>query len=180
MAGPFTGHALHSRGRVQRNWFELMSGYLHWKVVPPDYNNPFKTPVADKVLRELTHKRAALMRVCKLKCVCDGYEMMSFDNLEDPNIFTEHPCISAMGTSAVLDYVSRSEVHDDIQQQLDRIETAMREFLHERYEANSQREIDWDEDVTIKEFRRRRAGKKIRVASAAGGYVVRYESSRGL
>lgn len=163
---------------MQRNWFELMSGYLQWKVVPPDYNNPFKTPVAENVLRELVHKRNALKRVCKLKCVCDGYEMMSFDNLEDPAVCTEHPCISAMGSSAVIDYVSRSEVNAQIQEQLERIEQAMRELLEQRRENFSGQDVEWDEQVTIKEFRRRREGGKIRVSTAAGGYVVRYENAR--
>ena len=172
------GQERRTRGRVQRNWFELMNGYLQWKVVPPDYNNPFKSPVAENVLRELVHKPAALKRVCKLKCVCDGYEMMSFDNLEDPAVITEHPCISAMGPLAVIDYVSRSEVRAEIEEQLEKIEIGMRELLEQRRESFGERDVVWGEEITIKEFRSRRERAKISVATAAGGYVVRYQNAR--
>ena len=103
--------------------------------------------------------------------------MMIFDNLEDPAIFTEHPCISAMGTHAVLDYVSQSDVAIEIQEQLDAIERHMRELLEEREQTFNPQTVQWGENITIAEFRRRRERGKQTYATAAGGYSVRYMSA---
>ncbi|MBN8550072.1 MAG: hypothetical protein J0M12_12210 [Deltaproteobacteria bacterium] len=158
-----------------RNWFQLMDGYLIWKVVPPDYNNPFKPPVSEQVLHELVSRRSALRRVCKLKCLCEGFEMMTFDNLDDPGFFTDHPCISAMGTHGVLTYVFGSEVNVEIEEQLDKIEREMRELLAFREQNLSARVVGWGDQITIAEYRKRREQSKRLLATASGDYVVRYE-----
>ncbi len=163
------------RAFFDRCWFEKMDGYIQWKVVPPDYNNPFKPPVADHILRELTQRRRSLRRVCKLKCLCDGFEIMSFDNLDAPSMFTEHPCISKMGISKVLDYVGGSNVHLLIEAQLERIELDMLALLDDRDDLPDESAALWGEHTTVREFRERRERTKQRFTTAAGGVRVRYE-----
>ena len=168
------------RAFFDRCWFEKMEGYIQWKVIPPDYNNPFKPPVAEHILRELTQRRRALRRVCKLKCLCDGFEIMSFDNLDAPSMFTEHPCISKMGISKVLDYVGASNVHGLIEEQLERIELDMRSLLEDRQEIPDEGAALWGEHTTVREYRERRLRTKERYTAASGEYRVRYESNLGL
>jgi hypothetical protein len=153
-----------------------MQGYLQWKVVPPDYNNPFKPPVSEDVLVELVRRRNSLKRVCKLKCLCEGFELMTFDNLENPSMFTEHPCITAMGMNAVMNYMSQSDVESLIEDQLERIEQDIRGLLDERTRNFDPQAISWDDTMTIKEIRRRRERGMKQVQMASGSYRVRYEN----
>lgn len=166
----------HSRAFIERCWFEKMEGYLLWKVVPPDYKNPFKPPVAEHILRELIQRRRALRRVCKLKCLCDGFEIMTFDNLDAPSMFTEHPCVSVMGINGVLNFLSNSPVSGLIEEQLDRIELDIRSLLEERESEPDQGAVLWGRHVTVREFRERRERAKRKFSTAAGEYRVRYES----
>jgi hypothetical protein len=99
---------------------------------------------------------------------------MSFDNLDDPTLLTEHPCISAMGARGVIEYINASSVHAIIEQQLHKIEEHMRELIAERERTIRPDDLHWSENLTVREFRARREQLKAKFATASGDYRIRH------
>ncbi|MBX7144241.1 MAG: hypothetical protein K1X79_07300 [Oligoflexia bacterium] len=165
--------------QAERHWFHQMEGYLQWKVIAPDYNNPFRQPVPDHVLIELLKHRSALRRVCSLRLLCEGFELMAFDNLEAPAVLTDHPCILALGVHRILDYINASEAQRVIEEQLDRIARGISELLDERAINPSDEQLfqAGEKALTIAQMRELREARKSRYKTAAGGVRVRYVNS---
>lgn len=164
---------------VQHHWFHHMEGYLQWKVVAPDYNNPFKQSVPDHILLDLIKHRAALRRVCGLRLLCEGFELMSFDNLEAPTIATDHPCILALGVNKILDYINTSDAQKFIEEQLERIALSISELLSERAQSEDSLEVVEGSKLTIAQLRKLRETRKAVNQSLHQGQKVRYIYSGG-
>jgi hypothetical protein len=115
-----------------RTWFDQMTGYLKWKVLGPDINNPFMKPIALHTLNRMAANRDYLNQHIQVRCMCDGYEVMMISNPSQPKIISNHPCITGMDRSAIVEYIRRVALDDFIDQEIDRIEEEIRNHLRDR------------------------------------------------
>lgn len=116
----------------EETWFDKMAGYLHWKIIGPDINNPYTPRMSDKILSELAYQQDALRRRLVLRCMCDGYEVLQIKNLCSPMVKTDHPCISSISAPDLLSYLLREGIEDRINQEVARIQAEMKEELKRR------------------------------------------------
>lgn len=135
-----------------KTWFDHMTGYLKWKVIGPDINNPFKTPIPFHVLNRMANQRDFLSQYIQIRCMCDGYEVMIIINPNQPRIVSNHPCISGMDRGEIVDYVRRSGLDEFIDDEIDRIEKEIQEHLTSR-----NRESD-EESTTYLDGKKNRSG----------------------
>jgi hypothetical protein len=113
-------------------WFDLMTGYLKWKVIGPDIQNPFKTPQTLANLHRMLTQRDFLCQHVSVRCMCDGYEVMMIVNPNLPRIVSNHPCINTMPLGDIIDYLQRNNLDDFIEKELERIQVEIREHIEER------------------------------------------------
>lgn len=116
----------------RQNWFELMEGYVVWKVVGPEITNPFASPIPDNVLVQLASRSEKLMGAMTLRCLCDGHEVLQIKNLAKPIFITEHPSISAMPKDDVLRHLTVCGVEDIVRKELARIQGEIKNELERR------------------------------------------------
>ena len=113
-------------------WFDLMTGYLKWKVIGPDIHNPFKAPHSLANLTRMMTQRDYLCQHVSVRCMCDGYEVMMIVNPSLPRVISNHPCINTMPMGDIIDYLQRHHLDDFIEAELNRIQEEIREHVAER------------------------------------------------
>ena len=55
---------------AEPNWFDKMDGYLNWKILGPDINNPYAPYMSDKMLADIAYRDEAIRAHLILKCMC--------------------------------------------------------------------------------------------------------------
>lgn len=118
-----------------------MEGYLHWKIIGPDINNPYAPKMPDRVLTELAHREDSLRRRLSIRCMCDGYEVMFIRNLGSPSVKTDHPCIGDLSIPQIFDYLEREGIEARVQQEVLRIQAELREELKRREQEDAEAPI---------------------------------------
>ncbi len=113
-------------------WFDLMTGYLKWKVIGPDINNPFKAPIPLSNLSRMLNQRDYLCQHVTIRCMCDGYEVMMIINPNIPRIVSNHPCISTIPVGVIVDYLQRHHLDQVIESELEKLEAEIREHVEHR------------------------------------------------
>ena len=116
----------------KKTWFDHMDGYLKWKILGPDINNPFKTPLALHVITRMATQREFLAQHVQVRCLCDGYEVMIITNPANPRVVSSHPCISTMSQDVIIDYINRTGLDEFISLEIDRIEAEIKNHLNNR------------------------------------------------
>ena len=114
---------------ASRGWFDHMTGYLKWKVVGPDIKNPFKTPPPPHILRRMFEQVDFLSQFIQIRCLCDGYEVMSIFNPYTPRIQSDHPSISRMSLGEVVGYLERAGIDEFINSEIKRIQSEIAEKI---------------------------------------------------
>ena len=117
---------------LHRTWFDQMTGYLKWKILGPDINNPFKKPIPLHTLNRMASNREYLNQHIQVRCMCDGYEVMIISNPSQPRVISNHPCITGMDRGAIVDYIKRVALDEFIDQEIDRIEEEIRNHVRGR------------------------------------------------
>jgi hypothetical protein len=115
-----------------KTWFDHMTGYLKWKVLGPDINNPYKTPLPYHSLNRMTIQQDYLAQYIQIRCMCDGYEVMVIANPANPRIISNHPCISTLDHTVIVDYIHRAGLDQFIESEMDRIRNEIKEHLGKR------------------------------------------------
>jgi hypothetical protein len=128
------GKTSHSSDSVEQGstWFDLMTGYLKWKVIGPDINNPFKPPIPLANLSRMLNQREYLCQHVTIRCMCDGYEVMMIVNPNLPRVVSNHPCISTIPIAHIIDYLQRYHLDDFIEAELEKLEAEIREQVEHR------------------------------------------------
>ncbi len=128
------GKTSHSSDSLEQGstWFDLMTGYLKWKVIGPDINNPFKPPIPLANLTRMLNQRDYLCQHVTIRCMCDGYEVMMIVNPNLPRVISNHPCISTIPIGDIIDYIQRHHLDDVIEAELDKLEAEIREHVEHR------------------------------------------------
>lgn len=116
----------------RKTWFDHMTGYLKWKILGPDINNPFKTPLPLHQITRMANQRDYLAQHIQIRCMCDGYEVMIIANPGNPRVISSHPCISTMPQDIIIDYINRTGLDEYINSEIDRIGNEIREHLKTR------------------------------------------------
>jgi hypothetical protein len=116
----------------RKTWFDHMTGYLKWKILGPDINNPFKSPLPLHQITRMANQRDYLAQHVQIRCLCDGYEVMIIANPGNPRIISSHPCISTMPQEVIVDYINRTGLDEFINNEIDRIGDEIRDHLKSR------------------------------------------------
>jgi len=122
-------------------WFEKMGDAIMWKVVAPDFHNPYQIPFTDRALVDLSSSEQARLKACDVRVLCDGYEVLSIKNLYSPQVFSSHPCISVMPRNKILDELKNETVAFHIKAELEKLQFQATEELSRR-QAEQQKECD--------------------------------------
>lgn len=92
-------------------WLNRMHPFLEWKVIVPDCNNPFGTPMSNNVLIEFATRKDVLLRHVELKGNVDGEEIITLKNItRDIDVITNHPAVITMKRSDIKSYIQNSGV----------------------------------------------------------------------
>lgn len=114
------------------HWLFKMDGYLDWRVIGPQINNPYEIAFPDRVLDAMVKYREVVRSHLKVRCLCDGHEVLRIDNLVMPILFTDHPCLVGTPKRIVLGFLAFYGIEDEIERTIDRIQEEVREELHKR------------------------------------------------
>lgn len=116
-----------------KNWLERMHPFLKWKVVCPEFMNPFGQPMSTKVLLEFATRGDVLMRHVELKGTVDGEEIIILKNItKEINIITNHPAVISMKKAEIKSYIDTSGVLDTINRELSIAQEKYKEELKRR------------------------------------------------
>ncbi len=114
------------------NWLSRMHSLLQWKFSAPEPNNPFKPPMSDKVLKELSEERPVLARYMKLRGFLDGDEIITFTDMSTLKLDTEHPNIKLMPKNEVKKYLETSGLMQRFEDEMTAVQAAFKEELDRR------------------------------------------------
>jgi hypothetical protein len=109
-----------------------MEGYLTWKVFGPDIRNPYKSELPIATLRRMVENHDALAQGVNVRCLCDGFEVMSVTNPLKPRVTSNHPCISAMRKDEILAFMEESGIFEMIETEMEKIRVDLLTYLAER------------------------------------------------
>ncbi len=110
---------LESSGEDTKTWLERMHPFLVWKVVSPEFNNPFGEPMSTKVLIEFATKKDILLRHIELKGTVDGEEIIVLKNItRSIDVVTNHPAVSSMKKAEIKAYIDTSGVFEKIEDEI--------------------------------------------------------------
>jgi hypothetical protein len=119
------------------HWLFKMQGYLSWRVTGPRINNPFEVSYPDRVLIAMAQHRDVVKSHLKVRCLCDGHEVLAADNLSFPQISTNHPCLGGISRSLVQTFLIFYKVDQEIEAVIDRIQEEVRLELDQREKART-------------------------------------------
>jgi hypothetical protein len=114
------------------HWLHKMDGYLDWRVLAPQIHNPFEMAIPDRMLIMMSKNRDVVRKHVRVRCLCDGHEVLSVDNLSHPIIFTQHPCLVGINRRNLLHYFVEEGVDTKIEEAIDRVQEEVREELKKR------------------------------------------------
>lgn len=114
------------------HWLCKMEGYLVWRVIGPRINNPYEITYPDRVLLAMSKNRDLIRSHMKVRCLSDGHEVLSIDNLSLPLLTTDHPCLIGITRKQVLAYLEYFRVEEEIERTIDRVQEEVAEELQKR------------------------------------------------
>ncbi len=114
------------------HWLYKMDGYLDWRVVAPQINNPYEIAFPDRVLDAMVKYRDVVRSHIKVRCLCDGHEVLRIDNLAMPILYTDHPCLVGTQRRIVIGFLAFFGIDDEIERTIDRVQQEVREELARR------------------------------------------------
>ena len=116
----------------ETNWLSRMHSLLHWKFTAPEPNNPFKPPMSDKVLKELSEERDVLSRYMRLRGFLDGDEIITFTDMSALKLETEHPHLKIMPKAEIKKYLESSGLMQKFEDEMTAVQAAFKEELDRR------------------------------------------------
>lgn len=149
-------------------WLHKMEGYLAWKVIGPRISNPFEQALPDRLLMQLEQKRDKVLQLIKVRCMCDGHEVLVIDNLGSPVLTTDHPCLTGLTRHDVMDYMQSIGLQVEIDRTIDTIQQEIREELARR-EIKAAAENRGNGQKSIGEIRKEREKKEKDARAAKNG-----------
>lgn len=119
-------------------WFDHMNGYLTWKVFGPDIHNPYSKEIPYRQLQRMASEWDFLNQYIHVRCLCDGYEVMTLNNPLAPRITSNHPCVSSMKREDIVDFMSMTKIFETIAVEAQKIQDEIREHLKAREDKFAQ------------------------------------------
>ncbi len=117
--------------RQEQNWLELMTGYLNWRIIPPDVISPFAPVISYPIMCQLAEDKEALLHLCHVKCFCDGFEVLHIKDLRSPMFCTDHPSLTTLAPEAIFEYMRVQGVLDRVALELEELQTMIKEKVKE-------------------------------------------------
>lgn len=114
------------------NWLSRMHSLLQWKFTAPEPNNPFKPPMSDKVLKELSEEKPVLAKYMRLRGFLDGDEIITFTDMSSLKLETEHPHIKLMPKGEIKKYLEGSGLLQKLDEEMTVIQASFKEELDRR------------------------------------------------
>ena len=113
-------------------WLERMHQFMTWKVVGPDFQNPYERQLSIKALSELAGDLDALRRFTQVRGMMDGEEILLVKSLKDLRIKTDHPSLTKLSAEQLGRYFEKTGVNREIEAQLKVIQRECQEELERR------------------------------------------------
>lgn len=137
-----TKNPLENEEEKPKMWFDHMHGYLTWKVYGPDIHNPFSREIPFRQLQRMATEWDFLNQYVHVRCLCDGYEVMTLINPLAPRIMSSHPCVSSMNRDEIVDYMKLTKIFESIAFEAQRIQDEIRDHLKIREEKHDEENKD--------------------------------------
>lgn len=158
------------------HWLHKMQGYLDWKIIAPRLNNPYEKAIPDRQLFQMSQKPEKIRQVLKVRCLCDGHEVLRIDNLETPILTTEHPCLTNLPRGWIMAHLEEIGLEDEIERTIERLQREIKEELGRR-ESRAVRDISKVQAKTVGQIKaerdkERKAKKEAEDAKAAGPRII--------
>ncbi len=101
------------------SWLERMHTFLEWRVVIPEFDNPFGVPMSDNVLIEFATKKEVLLKHIELKGNVDGEEIITIKNIsKDVDVVTNHPAVIMMKKNDIKNYIKNSGLQKIVEENI--------------------------------------------------------------
>lgn len=114
------------------HWLSKMGGYLDWRVIPPPISDPYSIPLSDIVLDSMAKSPAIIKKHMKMRCLCEGHELLTISNLLLPIIRTDHPCLAYLTRHEILICFDQFKLWDLVETAIARVQVEITEELHRR------------------------------------------------
>ena len=106
------------------SWLDRMHAFLEWRVVVPEFDNPFGTPMSDSVLMEFATRKESLLKHVELKGNVDGEEIITLKNISrDVDVITNHPAVIMMKKGDIRNYIKNSGLQKIIEDNLNQAQS---------------------------------------------------------
>jgi hypothetical protein len=114
------------------HWLSKMDGHLDWRVIPPPIRDPYSIPLTDLVLDAMSKNTAVIKKHMKVRCLCEGHELLMISNLCAPSVRTDHPCLSHLTRNEVLLCFDQFNLWALVDAAIERVQQEVAEELHRR------------------------------------------------
>ncbi|MCB0339800.1 MAG: hypothetical protein KDD53_09350 [Bdellovibrionales bacterium] len=116
---------------LKLNWLIENHQNIEWQLLCPAVNQPFKPPLADKVLLSLSTDPTILRKYSELRGLVDGLEVITI-RLHNSTALGESSEVKALTTQQISSYLNQREVSDLLTVQLQKQSDQYREELAKR------------------------------------------------
>jgi hypothetical protein len=71
----------------------------------PPIADPYSIPLPDSILENMISNPKSVKTYLKLRCLCEGHEMMMVNNLNSPSLRSDHPHLSGLTREEIFDCI---------------------------------------------------------------------------
>jgi hypothetical protein len=135
------------------NWLDKMQSFLTWSIKGPEFDNPYASPISDKLLVAMIENFEILQEHITVRCTCDGAQILTIRNLAKPIVKTDHPCVNSLTQLEILMAAERLGVPKIIVDQASRIREVLLRELRERQKTKRSVKTD-NSGKTMAEIKR--------------------------
>ena len=150
-------------------WFDSMEGYLEWRVFGPDIYNPYRAPYPIVQLKKMAYEPGFLGQFIRIRCMCDGYEVMIISNPFQPVVKSEHPCVRAVVPAEIFTYMEEAGVSNYVRTEMERIQAEILKYVSERV-ANGEAEKSEVSNDVVKKIMDKKKGEKKSIIPQTDSY----------
>ncbi len=128
----FNGMEFMTESDQDYNWLDKMQSFLTWSIKGPEFDNPYASPISDKLLVAMIENFEVLQEHITVRCTCDGAQILTIKNIAKPIVKTDHPCVNDLSATEILMAAERLGVPKIIVEQASRIREVLLRELRER------------------------------------------------
>ena len=123
---------MEKKNSPELTWLLKEHSVLRWRLIGPDFRNPFDAGSSDEKLQEYAGDRSALLSACRAQAYLDDSMVLQITDLSTLEFDSVHPNLVTLQRQDLESYLKTSGVWDHFIREFAKIRQACVDTINER------------------------------------------------